>query len=87
MQAPIKKLEALEMTKQTEAERKQGRDQFIEIYNRLIDSGLTQTQIAAMLGVKQPRIAAIKAGLSPSIDNLAGIVGLAVREGLISAKG
>ena len=86
MQAPIKKLEALEMTKQTEAERKQGRDRFIEIYSLLIESGLTQTQIADALGVKQPRIAALKAGLSPSIDNLTRIVGLAVREGLISAK-
>jgi len=75
------------MTKQTESERKQGRDRFIEVYNLLIESGLTQTQIADALGVTQPRIAAIKAGLSPSIDNLAGIVGLAVREGLISAKG
>ena len=74
------------MSKQTESERKQGRERFIEVYNLLIEIGLTQTQIAAMLGVKQPRIAAIKAGLNPSIDNLAGIVGLAVREGLISAK-
>jgi predicted XRE-type DNA-binding protein len=75
------------MSKQTESERKQGRERFIEIYSLLIESGLTQTQIADALGVKQPRIAALKAGLSPSIDNLARIVGLAVREGLISAKG
>ena len=74
------------MSKQTESERKQGRERFIEIYSLLIESGLTQTQIADALGVKQPRIAAIKAGLNQSIDNLAGIVGLAVREGLISAK-
>ena len=62
------------------------RKRFIEVYNKLIDHGLTQTQIAEELCVKQPRIAAIKGGLSPSIDNLSTLVGLAVQEGLISAK-
>lgn len=79
--AQLKQWLAKGVAKKTDTEK------FIDTYNMLIGHGLTQMQIADEIGVKQPRISAIIKPPSPSIDNLAGIVGLAVREGLISAKG